>query len=360
MRFVLTGTAMFICLGPPASQGPCVGCRIELAPLATVGDSAGEGMLFGHPSSVTVDRRGRVVIADMWGSTPQVLVFAAGRFHRRIGRPGDGPGEFRMPRVLLSAADSVAVLDPALRRASWFGAEGQVVRTRPFPPSRNALLLPTGSVIVEPAVRDPLSRDPALLRVLGTGATAPIPDSGARAGCRSMSACVARDGRALALGAAGNWWSVRTHHEYRVEERSQAGAIVRTLLPSSAWFAPYDTVEQLQRGRAPQSQIVGAWSDANGYLWIVGRTADAAWRRAEWEPVRGGEGPPRPIPVDVAQLYDGIVEVLDVRTGTVVAQRREPAPFDGVAGPGLPYTVRVGAEGVVRVVIHRAELRRPR
>ena len=358
MRSVLIGRAMFISLATSAAQDPCAGCRITLAPLVTVGDSAGDGVLFGHPSSVTVDRRGRVVVADMWGSTPQVLMFAAGRFLRRVGRPGEGPGEFRMPRVLLSAGDSFAILDPGLRRATWFGADGQSQRSRPFPPSRNALLLANGAVVIEPAVRDPLSRDPALLRVLGSGATEAVLEPGARAGCRSMSACVARDGRALAVGAVGNWWSVRTHHEYRVEERNGTGAIVRTLRPSSAWFAPYDTLEQQQRGRAPQSQIVGVWNNPNGYLWIVGRTADAEWRRAEWEPGPRGEGPVRPIPVDASQLYDGILEVLDVRTGTVVAQAREPEPFDGVAGPGLPYTVRLGADGVVRVVIQRAELRR--
>lgn len=61
---------------------------------------------------------------------PQVLLFdRAGALQRRLGREGEGPGEFSsVGSVVELAGDSIAVWDPDRRRISVFGVQGALQR----------------------------------------------------------------------------------------------------------------------------------------------------------------------------------------------------------------------------------------
>jgi len=69
-------------------------------------------------------------IAVLEGADREIRVFdSEGRFQRRIGGPGDGPGEFRLPHVLRRLpADTLLVWDLGSGRLSWFDVEGDLVR----------------------------------------------------------------------------------------------------------------------------------------------------------------------------------------------------------------------------------------
>lgn len=73
---------------------------------------------FGHIYDVAVDNDGRIYVAD--GPAGHVKVLAPdGTPQDTIGRPGDGPGEFRRPyRLGLTSEDSLYVMDG--RRVSVF------------------------------------------------------------------------------------------------------------------------------------------------------------------------------------------------------------------------------------------------
>jgi hypothetical protein len=59
----------------------------------------------------------------------EIRVFSpAGRFLRRIGRPGQGPGEFESPTEIGWRADTLWVRDADLGRVTFFDAEGRVGR----------------------------------------------------------------------------------------------------------------------------------------------------------------------------------------------------------------------------------------
>lgn len=60
------------------------------------------------------------------GTPAEIRVFdAEGTFLRRIGRPGEGPGEFRSPQALARGPEgSILAWDPRNRRRSHFDAEG--------------------------------------------------------------------------------------------------------------------------------------------------------------------------------------------------------------------------------------------
>jgi hypothetical protein len=84
--------------------------------------------VFGQISGLVVDAERRIYVANP--QTREIKVFSAdGEFLRRIGRDGEGPGEFRNIDGLTLAPDGIAALDPILRRVTVFAPSGEMVRT---------------------------------------------------------------------------------------------------------------------------------------------------------------------------------------------------------------------------------------
>ena len=131
---------------------------------------------------------------------------------------------------------------------------------------------------------------------------------------------------------------------------------MRRLQVRVPWFPPYDSFEVARPARVPQTSIVGAWEDSLSRVWIVGRVADPNWRSARWSVASAGEGPARSIPDDIGALYDGFVDVIDGRTGSVFAHVTQAQPFSGVAASGVPYAVSRTDEGFARVHLYLATL----
>lgn len=153
--------------------------RLADDPVVDIGadDSARETQFLQVRSMVPL-RGGGFIVAD--GGSAELRAYdSTGGFAGRIGRLGDGPGEFR--RIGWAArgrGDSIFVYDPQLQRISVFG-DGRMHRAIPvedprlrFPFAR--LLLRDGSVVVEPqAMYAPASqrgihRDTLVLYRLGT------------------------------------------------------------------------------------------------------------------------------------------------------------------------------------------------
>lgn len=76
------------------------------------------------------------------------LLSKEGRFVRRMGASGSGPGEFRMPRAMGRRADSIWVWDPAVARLSVFSPAGMLSRSVALPSTGQATLLADGRVTV--------------------------------------------------------------------------------------------------------------------------------------------------------------------------------------------------------------------
>ena len=98
--------------------------------------------MLGTVRSIAFDARGSLYLFDGSGGVtgrwlePRVLVFAAaGAFVREFGRPGEGPGEFRMPLSMGVMRDGTAVVADMGHRAyqlfDEFGAFVRMVRVDP-------------------------------------------------------------------------------------------------------------------------------------------------------------------------------------------------------------------------------------
>jgi 6-bladed beta-propeller len=65
-------------------------------------------------------------------SSGLLVVDAKGRFSRRIGREGDGPGEYRRISALGRIGDTTFVVDASLRRITLLDRNGTLLRTLPM------------------------------------------------------------------------------------------------------------------------------------------------------------------------------------------------------------------------------------
>ncbi|MDQ7041822.1 MAG: 6-bladed beta-propeller [Rhodothermus sp.] len=99
---------------------------LVLRPLFRLGDTP--TLLFGTVRSAFFDRQGQLWVAD--GQAATLYVFGPeGHLRQQVGRPGEGPGEFRrIGSMVRGMNDSVYVWDWGLQRLSVFTLEGTFVR----------------------------------------------------------------------------------------------------------------------------------------------------------------------------------------------------------------------------------------
>lgn len=89
-----------------------------------IAPGADDTTLFSNAAEVEVDGRGRIWVFDLT-STSLFLFRADGTLERRIGRRGDGPGEFTYAMGMVTLGDTgVAVWDPLAAKISFFDSAG--------------------------------------------------------------------------------------------------------------------------------------------------------------------------------------------------------------------------------------------
>lgn len=156
--------------------------RLELTQVVRLGSLDGEHDAFGRVMDATLDRAGRILVAD--DQSHQVVVFERnGRYVGRVGRRGRGPGELESPwRVATDASDSIFVWDMAQARISVFGRDLVFRRAFAVPPRwtvGSIHFLPDGRLLVaaygrgERGTLHVLSRTGTVERTFGPGFNAP-------------------------------------------------------------------------------------------------------------------------------------------------------------------------------------------
>lgn len=141
---LLAGACSAVETGPPAISSDSAGVAMvtndlraagalptcELAPTARIRIGVAEGppeLEFGRVPSVAMLANGGLAVIDR--SAKELRIFdSKGEFVRRIGRRGEGPGEFTDPiRVVAIGLDSLVVWDWGLERVGRFAPDGALV-----------------------------------------------------------------------------------------------------------------------------------------------------------------------------------------------------------------------------------------
>jgi hypothetical protein len=169
-------------------------------------------------SVIATDQRGRFYVTSAYD--PTITVFdARGRFLRRIGRQGQGPGEFtRRPTLLFGPGDTLYAIDAGARRMTVFSPEYEVVRTGTFSLSYStAVRLPDGRFLLSGAgssaetIGYPLHLvDHKGAHVLSFGSATGAQDlSGARSAVRVARADIVASARRMAAPVGPAVWTVK-------------------------------------------------------------------------------------------------------------------------------------------------------
>lgn len=113
-----------------ASVGWPSGSAWALREVKRIGGGGSEdSVALGSPTSLAIDARGNVYIADQYMRLVYVYEPRRGVL-RTIGQAGRGPGEFQQPTgITIDARQRLWVRDPALTRFSVFDTAGRLVRT---------------------------------------------------------------------------------------------------------------------------------------------------------------------------------------------------------------------------------------
>jgi hypothetical protein len=128
--------------------------------------------------------------------------------------------------------------------------------------------------------------------------------------------------RTIAPAAGHRIWAA-PQNEYRIEQWDLTGRKVLEFARPGSWFEPWWAQQRATPEQAPQPRLFGLREDPEGRLWVLVHVADAVWS--------DGLASTRTTPeggfwvVDSHDdVYDTILEVIDVDAATVVACQRLP------------------------------------
>lgn len=253
---------------------------------------------------------------------------AGGVLLQRFSRKGQGPGEHMGAHAMaVTRGDTVHLFDNALRRHSVFSPSYQYLRSTPLDGQVFAGIgLSDGSLLVNADFRRPNAAGFPLHRLGDNGRAlqsfgVEVPQFN-RADMYSLT-------RPMAAAADGGVWIVpRLRYEPSLWTRGQK---VLELQRGATWFPPQLTVQFTGGTRRPTPWVSGLWHDGDEHLWVLVHVPDSRWKPLPEGTESLGEMA-RGSLIVMDREYDTIIEVINTRTGQLVATRR----FDEVLVALLP------------------------
>lgn len=306
----------------------CGACRIEQHLLATLEDTTYGPGAFVRGASVHVNRDSTFLMIAGSGLPPSELfvVTRVGSITRRIGRGGEGPGEYRLPMYIAESADSYMIFDVQLGRITHLDRGTlRVQRTVPVPGSiagTQPAVFPDGAYVFfgDVATRESVGQslhfvgpDGRLLRSFG-----PPP----------------RDGRPT-LTTSGDSAVWVGYDDYRIELWHREGRLVKTVRREADWVQPDAT-------RTPGRRFTGlsqVREDDQGRIWT--HTVVRVW---DAQAMRGDP-----------QGSESIIEVLDLASLSVLATLRIRKRVFPTEGEGVVFSAnRESASGAALIDVWAA------
>lgn len=325
-----------------------------------------------EPSAVRRDSRGWYLVLQPWGPAAAPTVFdRTGHLLARIGRAGDGPGEFRGPRVVaVGSADTLYIFDARSRRLSVVGPDLAFVRSAPVQVHVFDAVLAVGDRLVVAATVPDRRRFGIPLHSLDLKGKyvqsfdEPVGGASLRPGQEH------RLRRRLAPSGKGWFWSATEWGEYRVTRWRAPAKPEAIFTRSAAWLRSGYPPPSADPATPPPDRIVGLFEDERGLLYVVLQVADREkWPRA-LERVRipassrafdrFGEYGYLVAAPDSA--YDTVVEVIDPTRGEVLFTWRADHCWPYVVGAGRLARIRrvPGGTDLIEVSTILFELSEPK
>jgi hypothetical protein len=278
----------------------------------------------------------------------RLLVYdSGGRLIRGVGRRGQGPGEFTFIRnIRVGHSDTVYVVDGGqpVRVLSPLLEHTRSIASAPVLDAPGVLhrtaFLRTGEILVQtaPNTIQVLRADGSVVRSLT------VPVAGAD------RPCIGCEQRWLAPARqSGRFWST-VSNRYEIDQFDLEGRHHLRLVRRPSWFDPWRT---LSDGDRPNPHAGAIREDSEGLLWVKTIVPDPAPRL-----LSAADSTRSVYPAMLGGQWDGFLEVIDPRSGDLLASRRLSEWFDFI-GRDLLVTSNEDADGIVTMHVWRAVLRRP-
>ncbi len=344
-----SGVAALVCAvlsgGPAGGQESvelqaCVDCPIQLEHLIRIGDTDGPGLL-GRPDLAFRTSSGQWLVVDIYD--PGLKVYdAAGDFVRKIGRRGQGPGEFELPMALHETpGDSIEVADVALLRVSTLGPDLTFARSRRLDVGgANVVFLGDGWLASNTLIPAPESiglpvhlLDPSGHVVESLGADPPVTDLRDR-DARWRWVAPARDGQI---------W-VAELPEYAIERWSRTGERTGSWVRRAPWFEATGYFGWSDDDLPPGPGIHDVHEDESGLVWVLLWLPDEEWEEGMGEGTDPYGRPIRTV-VNYSKYMDSAIEVFDPRTGQIIASMRWDTTLDSFVDDRLVFGISYSDEG---------------
>jgi hypothetical protein len=274
-----------------------------------------------------------------------------GKFIRKIGREGKGPGEFQyINGIVVGPHDTVYVFDRNLLRMTVIDPTGAVVRTFAAPSTymaiavtKNGALLGLNSLVVGKCYHV-LTPEGSVKREFG--------DCGLKDDKGGIEMAAASPlARTIGADASSGFWSGYVHR-YEIEGWRLDGTVTDTLVRNVDWFKP--RVELVRPAptepRPPTLKRVLSLPDGT-LLTMIERAApdwEAGKLDATGKRIRGTW--------DKAK-YQTMLEVLDPKTGGLLAARQLTWLAAGLIGDGIILQSVEDADGNATYDIFRISLK---
>lgn len=335
------------------SSSSCSGCTIRLTRVVRLGGPSDPSSLARTPT-VARDSRGRFIVGPTLDGAQLHVYDASGKFLTSVGRRGRGPGEFqRISLVTVSAGDTLHVFDAVNLRHTVLSSDFRTVRTSPLPGRVYAAFpLGRGTTLVQAPARSSdrfglplhlINPDGRVVRSYGSLQKTYEPGD------------VDAEFRPVAQASTAMTW-VGHVGRYELGLWDTNGRLVRTLVRGASWFRPREKGSRNDPNARPGHWIADLHEDAGRMLWVVVGTADRSW-----QPPRDRTDGERPLPTvrEAGSLFDTILEVIDPKTGQLLASARDPGPPFAFFADNLASRAREDADGNVFVDVVRVELINP-
>lgn len=312
----------------------CAACSLDISAMVELGDREGPGIIggpnmVGEAARVARSHDGDYYVAAAFGDGRLLRFSPDGVFQDGIGRAGEGPGEYILPVLLAGSADDLTILDVVPFRLTTIRG-GEVATTSLPVRGHTWAVLHDGRHVYNglsswrEGVGHPLHvYDPASRQI-----TSSFGDDGVRADRRQQDLSEHLR-RSVAAAADGNIWVAR-ENRYRIDKWSPDGDHIKRIERDAPWFRPWEDWPGSDYEVRPLPVIVGVGDWGNDLLMVVVKLADADWRPIH--PTRILQGHEMLFPEEEEEIYDTVIEVLDIRSGTVLARTRVDAKVRGLVG----------------------------
>ena len=331
----------------------CVSLMLSVRRVGTLMDRASRPVTLGMPRSATRSSGGNIVVSYYSRQFVPAVFDSLGRMqHETLPTDAVFSG---MTYVLRGAGDSLEVHDEGTGRVTVLDAAYRVRRSfaMDIPMLHDVVRTPSGAFAAAALVPTaeqagyPLHSFAASGELIRSfGADVALLDPGNRGALR----------RELAPSTGSRFWAAHAA-EYEVELFDTTGARLFRLVRDSAQSPLRHRVADSVVDFAPRPAVTGVREDAEGRLWVLMQVPAPNWREAGRYSKRAVDDTVLVVPQYVDRLFQTVVEVIEPKSGRLVASRQFPSALVSFVDEHSVLGLRQRVDGKWETDIWRLSLR---